>query len=404
MERFDAIVIGGGVVGTSIACHLARLGAARVLLLERDRLGGGTTAQSSCIVRTHYSVADNVALAQAALAVFRDFRNYLGDADVDCGLNICGLMLIAPRGQRAGALAATLALQRRAGIAASEIAPEEALRIHPLLDLRDDPAVGWEPGAGYADAYMTLSAFARAARRAGATLREGVTVTGLVRDGARVTGVDTDHGRIAAGVVVSAQNMWSRELAQWTGIDVPLTLTRHAVMSLEGATPYASNLPVVMDWVPRGGIYFRSYGGRQVLAGDTGDGEVIARAGYRAGGRFTRSRRRRRGSARNPHAGVCGCGPRALVDGRLRRHAGLEPGARVPAGPRRPARRLRVFRARVQAVACRRPDRCAACPRPADRLSSRALLDRALRERTPARRRLRRERRLVARFPAVRRT
>jgi sarcosine oxidase, subunit beta len=276
VERFDAIVIGGGVVGTSIACHLARLGAARVLLLERDRLGGGTTAQSSCIVRTHYSVRDNVALAQAALAVFRDFRNYLGDADVDCGLNVCGLMLIAPRDERADALAATLALQRRAGIAATEIARDEARRIHPLLDLTDDPAIGWEPGAGYADAYMTLSAFARAARRAGATLREGVTVTGLVRDGARVTGVETDRGRIAAGVVVSAQNMWSRELARWTGVDVPLTLHRHAVMSLEGATPYGPNLPVVMDWVPRGGIYFRSYGSRQVLVGDTGDGEVIA--------------------------------------------------------------------------------------------------------------------------------
>jgi len=276
VERFDAIVIGGGVVGTSIACHLARLGARRVLLLERDRLGSGTSAQSSCIVRTHYSVPENVALAQAALAVFRDFRNHLGDADAECGLNACGLMLVAPRDERAEALSATLAVQREAGIVAHEIGSDEARRIHPLLDFGDEPVIGWEPGAGYADAYMTLSAFARAARRAGATIREGVTVTGLVRDGARVTGVETDRGPIAAGVVVSAQNMWSRELARWTGIGVPLTLTRHAVMTLEGATPYATGLPVVMDWVPRGGIYFRGYGGRQVLVGDTGDGEVIA--------------------------------------------------------------------------------------------------------------------------------
>jgi hypothetical protein len=74
MERFDAIVIGGGVIGTSIAMHLARFGAGRVLLLERGTLGGGTSAQSSCIVRTHYSVAANVALAQAALAIFGIFR------------------------------------------------------------------------------------------------------------------------------------------------------------------------------------------------------------------------------------------------------------------------------------------------------------------------------------------
>ena len=87
MERFDAIVIGGGVIGTSIACHLARFGAGSVLLLERGTLGGGTSAQSSCIVRTHYSVPANVALAQAALAIFEDFPSYLDDADADCGLN-----------------------------------------------------------------------------------------------------------------------------------------------------------------------------------------------------------------------------------------------------------------------------------------------------------------------------
>src|SRR5262249_54453971 len=161
----------------------------------------------------------------------------------DCGLNRCGLMLIAPEGARAMALRATLAVQRKAGVAAKEISTVEARRIHPLLDLSDDPVIGWEPGAGYADAHMTLSAYARAARRRGGLLREGVTVTGLVRDGARVTGVETTSGTIAAGVVVSAQNMWSHEIAQWTGIAVPLALSRHAVVSLESATPYTPNFP-----------------------------------------------------------------------------------------------------------------------------------------------------------------
>jgi glycine/D-amino acid oxidase-like deaminating enzyme len=226
-------------------------------------------------VRTHYSVPDNVALAQAALAVFRDFPNYLEDAEADCGLNRCGLLLVAPEGERATALRRTLALQRRAEISAQEIDADEARRIHPLLDFGDNPVIGWEPGAGYADAYLTLSAYARAARRRGAAIREDVAVTGLLRDGERVTGVETTLGPISAGVVVSAQNIWSRELARWIGIDVPLTLSRHAVMTLESATRYTTRLPVVMDWAPPGGIYFRCYGGRQVLVGDTGDGEAI---------------------------------------------------------------------------------------------------------------------------------
>ena len=276
MERFDAIVIGGGVIGTSIACHLARLGAGSVLLLEQGTLGSGTSAQSSCIVRTHYSVPINVALSQAALAIFEDFPNYLGDAEAECGLNRCGLMLLAPEGERAAALRTTLGLQRAAGITASEITPVEAREIHPLLDLGDDPVIGWEPAAGYADAYLTLSAYVRAARRAGAVLREGVTVTGLVRDGARVTGVETLKGGIAAGLVVSAQNMWSHELAQWLRIEVPLTLSRHRVMTLESSMSYHNRLPVVMDWTVPDGIYFRCYGGRQVMVGDTADGEIIA--------------------------------------------------------------------------------------------------------------------------------
>ena len=276
MARYDAIVIGGGVIGTSIACHLARFGAGRVLLLERGQLGGGTTAQSSCIVRTHYSVPDNVALAQAALAIYGDFPNYLEDPEADCGLNRCGLLLIAPDDKRATALRETLAIQRRAGITAQEIDADDARRIHPLLDLSDHPVIGWEPGAGYADAYLALSAFARAARRRGVTIREGVAVTGLIREGTRITGVATAQGPIAAGFVVSAQNIWSREITAWTGIDVPLAMSRHAVMTLEGTTPYTARLPVVMDWVPPGGIYFRCYGGRQVLVGDTGDGETFA--------------------------------------------------------------------------------------------------------------------------------
>jgi glycine/D-amino acid oxidase-like deaminating enzyme len=151
--------------------------------------------------------------------------------------------MLAP-GQRADALRATLALQRNAGISAHEIAPDVAQQIHPLLDFGDHSIIGWEPAAGYADAYLTLSAYARAARRLGATLREGVAVTGLRRDGARVTGVETTRGPVSAGLVVSAQNMWSRELGLWTGIDVPLTLSRHKVMTLESATRYTNRLPV----------------------------------------------------------------------------------------------------------------------------------------------------------------
>lgn len=109
-------------------------------------------------------------------------------------------------------------------------------------------------------------------------IREGVTVTGLLRDArGRVTGVATSQGDIAAGLVISAQNIWSGDLATWTGIDVPLLLSRHAVFTLEGPEPFTRRLPVLKDLASPGNVYMRSYGGKQMLVGDGNEGEMIAR-------------------------------------------------------------------------------------------------------------------------------
>jgi sarcosine oxidase subunit beta len=278
MEKFDIVVIGGGVIGVSIAYHLARFGCPRVLLLERGQLGGGTTAQSSCILRTHYSVPENVALAKAALDIFKKFPAYLDDADAESGYNRCGMMLVAGDGPRAVALRETLAIERALGIDARELSVDEARRVHPLVQFDDIAAIGWEPEAGYADAYLTLSAFARAARRLGATLREGVAVTGLLRDGhGRVNGVRTASGDVGATLVISAQNIWSQEVAAWTGIALPLALSRHAVFTLEAPAPYTRDLPILKDLASPGKLYMRSYGGRQLLVGDGNEGETITR-------------------------------------------------------------------------------------------------------------------------------
>ena len=277
MDRYDAIVIGGGAIGVSIAYHLARLKAPRVLLLERGQLGGGTTAQSSCIVRTHYSVAQNVTLARAGLAVFRDFAAYLDDPEAESGFHRCGLMIVAAEGPRVQALRDTLAVERANGVEAREIDAGEAKDILPLAQFDDIACIGWEPESGYADAYLTLTAFARNARRLGATLREGVEVTGLLRDErGDVTGVRTTQGDIAAGCVISAQNIWSREVARWVGIELPLTLSRHAVFTLEAPVPYGRDFPVLKDLASPGKLYMRGYGGRQLLVGDGNEGETVA--------------------------------------------------------------------------------------------------------------------------------
>jgi len=276
VETFDTIVVGGGVIGTSIACHLAMLGARRVALLERATLGTGTTAQSSCILRTHYSVREDAELAHASLRIFARLPGYLDDPEAASGYNRCGLMVVAPDGPRAEALAQTLAVERSLGIDARDLSLAEARERHPLVMLDDIAHVGYEPDAGYADAHLTLSAFAKAARRRGVAIRENTAVTGLLRaNGGRVIGVRTPAGDLHAGRVICALNIWTGTLARWTGIELPLTLSRHAVFTLDGPVPYTRDLPVLKDLASPSKLYLRSYATTQLLVGDGNEGETI---------------------------------------------------------------------------------------------------------------------------------
>jgi glycine/D-amino acid oxidase-like deaminating enzyme len=276
MEHYETIVVGAGVIGTSIAYHLARLGQRRVLLLDRGRIGEGTTAQSSCILRTHYTVPQNVALAQAAWKVFADFPRYLDDPDADCGLTHCGYLIAAPAGEKSAALRAALEAQRRFGISAEALAADRARVLLPIAEFGDDELIGYEPEAGFADAYLVTSAFARSARRLGAKIREGLAVTGLIRNGDRVNGVLCGAEQVGADQVICVQNVWTGELARWSGVQLPLTIERHAVLSLETrAAPYTRDMPVFKDLASPGLLYCRSYGGAQMLVSAGTPGEQL---------------------------------------------------------------------------------------------------------------------------------
>jgi sarcosine oxidase, subunit beta len=112
MANPDVIVIGAGVIGASVAWHLAALGARNVMVLDRGQVGEGTSSQSSGILRTHYSVPSNVALARASWSVFERFAEVLDDDEASAGLVKCGYLIAAPEGERLPALRASLDHQR----------------------------------------------------------------------------------------------------------------------------------------------------------------------------------------------------------------------------------------------------------------------------------------------------
>lgn len=272
----EVIVIGAGVVGTSVAYHLAALGARDVLVLERAQVGAGTSAQSSGILRTHYSVPENVELARRSWQVFERFAEVLGDEEASAGLVRCGYLIAAPEGPKLAALRDSIDGQRARGIEVRELSPAEAAERLPICRFDDAALIGFEPQAGFADAYLVASGFARAARRRGVRIAEGVEVQGLVIEHGRVVGVDTPQGRLLAGTVVSVQNIWAKSLERWTGIAMPVTAERHVVLALEGPAPYTFAMPVYKDLGSPGMLYCRSYGGTQMLVSEGTSGEPLA--------------------------------------------------------------------------------------------------------------------------------
>ncbi|MFO1330127.1 MAG: FAD-binding oxidoreductase [Rubrivivax sp.] len=276
-DSADVVVIGAGVIGASVAFHLAALGAGRVRVFERGRIGEGTSAQSSGILRTHYSVPSNVELALRSWRVYERFADELDDAEASAGLVRCGYLIAAPPGDKAEALRQSLADQRARGIAVLELDARAAAERLPIARFDGDALIGYEPDAGFGDATLVATSYARAARRRGVGLDEGVAVQGLLRQGERVTGVRTARGEVHAGMVVSVQNIWAAELQAWAGLSLPLHAERHRVLALQGPQAYTRAMPVFKDLASDGMLYARSYGGAQMLVSEGTAGEVLDR-------------------------------------------------------------------------------------------------------------------------------
>lgn len=269
-EHYDVVVVGSGIVGAATAFHLARLGCTNVLVVDAGEAAGGGTGQSCAIIRSHYSITSNTALAVRSLEAFRDFPSALGDEDADSGFVNSGYLILAPHGRLADQLSANLAAQRATGANTYEVDADEALALHPLLDLGDIAAIGYEPDSGYADPYRSTTSLLNAAKRLGVTVRHATPVRDLIVNAGRVDGIVTDQGEIHAGHTVVAIGPWSGELAKWIDQPLPLEVSRHTVLTLRVDDDYPATRPIIKDLTTANKMYFRPSSGGVVLVG-TGD-------------------------------------------------------------------------------------------------------------------------------------
>lgn len=265
-ETADIIIIGGGVMGASIAYSLAKQGSGRIILLERQALSTGTTGRSGAIVRQHYSNDFTIRMAKDSLHVFQHFDDLVGG---DCGFLTTGMVIMI---DEAGAevLRANVKMQQEQGVNTQLISAPEVSKAAPGYNSEGVTLACYEPETGVADPMATTYCFAKRARDFGAIIREGVAVTHILTSEGRVTGVQTTEGDVQASVVVLAANVWSRSLAQDIGISLPITSTRHPMIALRRPNDYGGREglhAVGLDLIRN--IYLRPDLGGMTLVGST---------------------------------------------------------------------------------------------------------------------------------------
>lgn len=268
-QTFDIIVIGAGIMGSATAFELAQRGL-KVALLDKKGVGAGGTGQSSAIIRQHYSKELTARMAKHSLRVFQNFTDAVGG---ESGFTQSGFLLVAAAKDLAG-LKANIALQQKLGIQTELIDQETVHKLMPALNASDLVAAAYEPESGYADPYLTVTSYANAAKREGATLFQDTPVTGIRFENGKVTGVDTPKGPFNAPVVLNSTGPWGAQVAKMAGIDIPINSCRVQVAFFRRPAGHEASHPVFADFI--NATYFRSETGGLTLVGLVDPGEAKA--------------------------------------------------------------------------------------------------------------------------------
>jgi sarcosine oxidase subunit beta len=256
----DVVIIGAGVHGASTAFHLAERGA-RVVVLERAFAGGAATGRSSGLVRMHYDLAAESALAWASYPYFAGWAERVGG---ECGFVRTGFVRIVPA-QQQQALRANVADQQAIGIPTAVISAADVSELVPGLTTDDFSVAAYEPESGYADPVSVCTSFLAAARSHGATLRQNVPVERIEVARGRVTGVRTAAGHIATPTVVLAAGAWSAPLAATAGVRLDIRAWHHDTGYVTLPAGIDDGLPTVIDDINE--LYFRREGPALALVG-----------------------------------------------------------------------------------------------------------------------------------------
>ncbi|MFJ4782552.1 NAD(P)/FAD-dependent oxidoreductase [Streptomyces sp. NPDC088794] len=251
----SAVVIGGGVMGASVAYHLAAAGVPDVVLVERDELASGSTSKAAGGVRAQFSDELNIQLGARSLEAFGRFEAETGH-DID--LHRVGYLFLLSTPEEVASFEAGVRLQNSLGVPSRMITPKEAQRLSPLISTDGLLAAAFSPDDGHCTPEAVVQGYASAARAHGARILRHTEVTGVELHGDRITAVSTTLGRIATDTVICTAGPWSRAVGAMVGVDLPVQPLRRQIAVTEPVPDLPPDLPMTIDFTSS--LYFHTEG------------------------------------------------------------------------------------------------------------------------------------------------
>ena len=244
LDRAEIVIIGGGIIGCSIAYHLTRMGKTDVLLLEKSGLTHGATWHAAGLVGQLRSSRNLTRMLQRSVALYDRLEAETGQAT---DWKKVGSLRLASSPDRLLEIKRAATMAKSFGLDMSIVSAKEAQDLCPILNVDDVLAAAYLPSDGYVDPASVTQALAKGARMKGARIRQGIRVTGFERNGRRVTKVLTDQGAIDCETVVNAGGMWARELGLMMGLRVPSIAVEHQYLITDPIPDLPKAMPTFRD-------------------------------------------------------------------------------------------------------------------------------------------------------------
>jgi sarcosine oxidase, subunit beta len=241
----EVVIIGAGITGCSIAYHLAARGVKDVVILDKDEIGRGATADAAGGIRLQFSTRTNIELSRYSLSIWENFKELFG---IDIAFHQQGYLFLLTSASEVATFNENLRFQQEMGVPVRLVSTDEIREIHPTLMLDDVLGGTLCTSDGWADPYSSTMGFAQRARALGVEIFEETPVTGLIYNSGKITGVETPSGNIATSTVVIAAGAHAGEVGKLAGVDIPVAPYRRMSFVTEPFAAIPSSIPMTIDF------------------------------------------------------------------------------------------------------------------------------------------------------------